>query len=283
MSQNNTRNVFERWELMFMESLGVAWDGTNLQVQSSLPLVWHELYSIGMYPKNYKVNYPHGTSIAVSDEIQVITEIPYEMDDSKTRSITVEKIDQLGNKNTYRITTEPRCEEISPLVTFLDSQKVIKRTLIISEPGEYYALSIVPKFSYHDDFVIESYNGNIKRPHRSLPFAMNFLSGAEFAEAFDRIVENTFPAEGIQKIMKAALPYFYKSFTDSIDRADSLKTSLLNSGCIPGANAAEEVQQRDERTKISYPRLYKPRKELDDYDPINRRVKPQQNTSGATK
>ncbi len=249
--KNNTINIFEPWEVLFLQRLGVDVQDGNLLVKSKIPLVWRRLSGTAACPHEDNINYKFSTAILNTDGVQVIAEIPYEKSGNKTRTITVEKIDDLGNKNTYTINAETRFVEPSEFFPYLAQSPQIVRKLEIRTPDGYYAISITPKYGYYYDFGINVYQDNVTKPFRTSPFGMNDFTGEEFASQFDEIVESYLFDKQVQNVMKAALPFFYKSFIDSLDRSELFRTWL-------GDNIDD------------YHRLKRSREELDNYDPLNR-------------
>lgn len=264
MRQKNTINVFEPWEVEFLQILGIDVQDGNLLVKSKIPLVWRRLSGTAACPHEDNIKYKFGTVILNTDGIQVIAEFPYEDNANKTRTVTVEKIDDLGNKNTYTINAETRFVEPSELVTYLAQSPQIVRKLEIRTPDDYYAISITPEYGYYYDFGINVYQDSVTKPFRTSPFGMKDFTGEEFALQFDEIVESYLFDKQVQIVMKAALPFFYKSFIDSLDRSELFRTWL-------GDNIGD------------YHRLKRPREELDNFDPANRQPKESQNNNGAAK
>ena len=221
MEKNNTINVFEPWEVEFLQILGINVQDGNLLVRSKIPLVWRRLSGTAACPHEDNINYKFGTGILNTDGIQVIAEFPYEKNSNKTRTVTVEKIDDLGNKDTYTINAETR----------------------FVKPSDSIA------YGYYSDFRINVYQDNVTKPFRTFPFGMKDFTGTEFASQFDEIVKSYLLDKQVQNVMKAALPLFYKSYTDSLDRGELFRTWL-------GDNIG------------GYQRLIRPREELDNYDPF---------------
>ena len=263
MEKNNTINIFEPWEVEFLQILGINVQDGNLLVKSKIPLVWRRLSGTAACPHEDNINYKFGTAILNTDGVQVIAEMPYEDNANKTRTVTVEKIDDLGNKNTYTINAETRFVKPSDSIAYLKEPQ-IERKISIRTPDDYYAISITPEYGYYSDFRINVYQDNVTKPFRTFPFGMKDFTGTEFASQFAEIVESYLFDEQVQNVMKAALPFFYKSFIDSLDRSELFRTWL-------GDNIGD------------YQRLKRPREELDNFDPANRQPKESQNNNGAAK
>ena len=262
MEKNNTINVFEPWEVEFLQILGINVQDGNLLVRSKIPLVWRRLSGTAACPHEDNINYKFGTGILNTDGIQVIAEFPYEKNSNKTRTVTVEKIDDLGNKDTYTINAETRFVKPSDSIAYLKETQ-IERKISIRTPENYYAISITPEYGYYSDFRINVYQDNVTKPFRTFPFGMKDFTGTEFASQFDEIVKSYLLDKQVQNVMKAALPLFYKSYTDSLDRGELFRTWL-------GDNIG------------GYQRLIRPREELDNYDPLNRCLKNASQSNNST-
>ena len=78
MEKNNTINVFEPWEVEFLQILGIDVQDGNLLVRSKIPLVWRRLSGTAACTHEDNINYKFGTGILNTDGIQVIAEFPYE-------------------------------------------------------------------------------------------------------------------------------------------------------------------------------------------------------------